>query len=92
MTYSILGRDPETGELGVAVQSQAFNTGAAVPWARPGVGVIATQSFTDRRYGWWSDASTIDQANQALAGTVIGVVGSLTVLGIGVWLLTRKPV
>jgi len=52
MTYSILGRDPDTGELGVAVQSQAFNTGAAVPWARPGVGVIATQSFTDRRYGF----------------------------------------
>ena len=52
MTYSILGRDPETGELGVAVQSQAFNTGAAVPWASPGVGVIATQSFTDRRYGF----------------------------------------
>jgi uncharacterized Ntn-hydrolase superfamily protein len=52
MTYSILGRDPETGELGVAVQSQAFNTGAAVPWARPGVGVVATQSFTDRRYGF----------------------------------------
>ena len=52
MTYSILGRDPETGELGVAVQSQAFNTGAAVPWARPGVGAIATQSFTDRRYGF----------------------------------------
>jgi uncharacterized Ntn-hydrolase superfamily protein len=52
MTYSIVARDPETGELGVAVQSQAFNTGAAVPWARPGVGAIATQSFTDRRYGW----------------------------------------
>jgi len=52
MTYSILGRDPETGELGVAVQSQAFNTGAAVPWARPGVGAVATQSFTDRRYGF----------------------------------------
>src|SRR3954468_13365719 len=52
MTYSILGRDPDTGELGVAVQSQAFNTGAAVPWARPGVGAIATQSFTDRRYGF----------------------------------------
>jgi uncharacterized Ntn-hydrolase superfamily protein len=34
------------------VQSQAFNTGAAVPWARPGVGAVATQSFTDRRYGW----------------------------------------
>ena len=52
MTYSIVARDDETGELGVAVQSQAFNTGAAVPWARPGVGAVATQSFTDRRYGW----------------------------------------
>src|SRR5580765_1932066 len=52
MTYSIVARDAASGELGVAVQSQAFNTGAAVPWARPGVGAIATQSFTDRRYGW----------------------------------------
>lgn len=52
MTYSIVARDAETGELGVGVQSQAFNTGAAVPWARPGVGAVATQSFTDRRYGW----------------------------------------
>lgn len=52
MTYSIVGRDAATGELGVGVQSQSFNTGAAVPWARPGVGAVATQSFTDRRYGW----------------------------------------
>ena len=52
MTYSIVARDASTGELGVAVQSQAFNTGAVVPWARPGVGAIATQSFTDPRYGW----------------------------------------
>jgi uncharacterized Ntn-hydrolase superfamily protein len=52
VTYSIVARDRETGDLGVAVQSQAFNTGAAVPWARPGVGAVATQSFTDRRYGW----------------------------------------
>lgn len=52
MTYSLVGRDPETGEIGVAVQSQAFNCGAAVPWARPGVGAVATQSSTDRRYGW----------------------------------------
>lgn len=52
MTYSIVARDSETGELGVAVQSQSFNTGAAVPWARPGAGAIATQSFTDKRYGW----------------------------------------
>ncbi len=52
MTYSIVGRDETTGELGVGVQSQAFNAGAAVPWVRAGVGAIATQSFTDRRYGY----------------------------------------
>jgi uncharacterized Ntn-hydrolase superfamily protein len=52
VTYSLIGRDAQTGEIGVAVQSQAFNTGAAVPWARAGVGAVATQSFTDRRYGW----------------------------------------
>ncbi|HEX3806408.1 MAG TPA: DUF1028 domain-containing protein [Gaiellaceae bacterium] len=52
MTYSIVARDAETGELGCAVQSQAFNAGAAVPWVRAGVGAIATQSFTDRRYGY----------------------------------------
>jgi uncharacterized Ntn-hydrolase superfamily protein len=52
VTYSIAARDAATGELGVAVQSQAFNAGAAVPWVRPGIGAVATQSFTDRRYGW----------------------------------------
>jgi uncharacterized Ntn-hydrolase superfamily protein len=51
MTYSIVGRDPATGELGVAVQSRAFNTGAVVPWAAPGVGVVATQSYTEMSYG-----------------------------------------
>ena len=51
MTYSIVARDPATGELGVAVQSRAFNTGAVVPWGEPGVGVVATQSYTDPRYG-----------------------------------------
>jgi uncharacterized Ntn-hydrolase superfamily protein len=51
VTYSIVGRDPETGELGVAVQSRACNTGAACAWAEAGVGAVATQSFTERRYG-----------------------------------------
>ena len=51
MTYSIVGRDPDSGELGVAVQSRAFNTGAAVPWGAPGVGVVATQSYTEQSYG-----------------------------------------
>ena len=51
MTSSIVGRDAETGELGVAVQSRAFNTGAVVPWAAPGVGAVATQSYTETSYG-----------------------------------------
>ena len=51
MTYSIVARDRETGELGVAVQSRAFNTGAIVPWAAPGVGAVATQSYTEPSYG-----------------------------------------
>lgn len=50
MTYSILASDES--DVGVAVQSQAFNAGAAVAWARPGAGAIATQAFTDRRYGY----------------------------------------
>ena len=51
MTYSIVARDKQTGELGVAVQSRAFNTGAVVPWGAPGVGVVATQSYTEMSYG-----------------------------------------
>ncbi|HSC49283.1 MAG TPA: DUF1028 domain-containing protein [Gaiellaceae bacterium] len=50
MTYSIVGRDERSGELGVAVQSRAFIVGFCA-WARPGVGAIATQSFTERGYG-----------------------------------------
>ena len=51
MTYSIVARDPQTGELGVAVQSRAFRAGAVVPWAAAGVGAVATQSITERSYG-----------------------------------------
>lgn len=50
-TYSIVARDPATGELGVAVQSHWFAVGPVVPWAGPGVGAEATQSFADPRYG-----------------------------------------
>jgi len=50
VTYSIIGRDEGTGELGVAVQSRAFGVGLCA-WARPGVGAIATQAFTERSYG-----------------------------------------
>jgi uncharacterized Ntn-hydrolase superfamily protein len=51
MTYSIVARDPDTGELGVAVQSHWFNVGPIVPWARPGVGAVATQASAEVAYG-----------------------------------------
>lgn len=50
-TYSIVARDPASGQLGVAVQSHWFSVGAGVVWAEPGVGAVATQSFTDPGYG-----------------------------------------
>ena len=50
-TYSIVCRDPATGELGVAVQSHWFSVGSIVAWAEAGVGAVATQSFVDPSYG-----------------------------------------
>jgi uncharacterized Ntn-hydrolase superfamily protein len=50
-TYSIVARDPETGALGVAVQSHWFSVGSLVTWAEAGVGAVATQSFVDPAYG-----------------------------------------
>jgi len=50
-TYSIVARDPKTGQMGVAVQSHWFSIGSLVPWAEAGVGAVATQSFIDVRYG-----------------------------------------
>lgn len=50
-TYSIVARDPVTGELGVAVQSHWFSVGPIVAWAEAGVGAVATQSFVDPSYG-----------------------------------------
>ena len=50
-TFSIVARDPQTGEIGVAVQSHWFSVGQIVPWAEAGVGAVATQSFVDPSYG-----------------------------------------
>lgn len=50
-TYSIVALDEETGELGVAVQSHWFSVGSLVPWAKAGVGAVATQSFVKVDYG-----------------------------------------
>jgi uncharacterized Ntn-hydrolase superfamily protein len=50
-TFSIVARDPATGEMGVAVQSHWFSVGSNVTWAEAGVGAVATQSFIDPSYG-----------------------------------------
>ena len=50
-TYSIVAMDETTGELGVAVQSHWFSVGSVVPWAKAGVGAVATQSFVKVDYG-----------------------------------------
>jgi len=50
-TYSIVARDPVTGDLGVAVQSHWFSVGTVVTWAEAGVGAVATQSFFEISYG-----------------------------------------
>jgi uncharacterized Ntn-hydrolase superfamily protein len=51
VTYSIVARDEATGQLGVAAQSCYFALGAVLPWARAGVGAVATQSMVDPGYG-----------------------------------------
>jgi uncharacterized Ntn-hydrolase superfamily protein len=51
MTYSIVARDPETGELGVAVQSHYFQVGPVVPWGLAGTGAVATQSMVNVSFG-----------------------------------------
>ncbi len=51
MTFSIVALDSATGDLGVAVQSKFLAVGAVVPWARAGVGAVATQSFANVAYG-----------------------------------------
>ncbi len=50
-TYSIVARDPKSGEMGVAVQSHWFSVGSIVSWGEAGVGVVATQSFTNPEFG-----------------------------------------
>ena len=51
MTFSIVARDTQAGELGIAVQSKFLAVGAVAPWARAGVGAIATQALANTSYG-----------------------------------------
>ncbi len=50
-TFSVVAYDPDTGELGVAVESKFFSVGSVVPWAKAGVGAIATQAFANTAFG-----------------------------------------
>jgi uncharacterized Ntn-hydrolase superfamily protein len=51
VTYSLVARDPDTGECGVAVQSNWFSVGSLVTFGEPGVGVVATQANVEIKYG-----------------------------------------
>lgn len=50
-TYSVVALDPETGDMGVAVQSHWFSVGTVVSWGEAGVGVVATQAFANKSFG-----------------------------------------
>ena len=88
MTYSIVARDDRTGQLGVAVQTAMFAVGSIVPWARPGVGAVATQAIAEPAYGprsldalaGGSDAAEALEAAQAVDPMAVlrqvGVVGA----------------
>jgi len=73
-TYSIVARDPETGQLGVAVQSHYFSVGSIVTWAEAGVGAVATQSFADPAYG--KLGLDLMRAQRSAPETLAGLVAS----------------
>lgn len=51
MTFSIVGYDPQEKEWGIAVQSKFLGVEAVVPWAKAGVGAVATQSYANTSFG-----------------------------------------
>ena len=73
-TYSIVARDPESGQLGVAVQSHYFGVGSVVTWAEAGVGAVATQSVADPAYG--KLGLDLMRTGKAAPDTLAGLVAS----------------
>jgi uncharacterized Ntn-hydrolase superfamily protein len=73
-TYSIVARDPETSEMGVAVESHYFAVGSAVTWAEAGVGVVATQALVDPAYG--KLGLDLMRAGKSAPDTLAGLVAS----------------
>src|SRR5450755_2477054 len=86
-TYSIVARDPDTGMLGVAVQSHWFSVGPIVPWAEPGIGAVATQSNVEVTYGpkalelIRAGASPDDALAQLVAADPISETRQVAVIG-----------
>jgi len=73
-TFSIVAFDPETDSLGVAVQSKFLAVGSVVPWARAGVGAVATQAMANYNYGprgldLMSEGNTVEQTVEALTSS-----------------------
>ena len=62
-TYSIVAVDPTNGDLGVAVQSKFPNVGGIVPWARAGVGAVATQSLSNTTFEGMTGRFPVDVRN-----------------------------
>src|SRR5277367_737582 len=73
-TYSIVARDPDTGQLGVAVQSHYFSVGSVVTWAEAGVGAVASQSLSDPAYG--KLGLDLMRAGKSAPDTLAGLVAS----------------
>jgi uncharacterized Ntn-hydrolase superfamily protein len=76
-TFSIVAFDPSNKDLGVAVHSRYFSVGSVVPWARAGIGAIATQSFVNVSYGphglqLLNDGFTVDEVVETLTGQDAG--------------------
>jgi uncharacterized Ntn-hydrolase superfamily protein len=87
VTYSIVARDPVTGELGVAMQTAFLAAGSILPWARAGVGVVATQAFAEPAYGprcldaLAAGASARDALDRAIAMDSHPAIRQVAVLG-----------
>jgi len=89
-TFSIVAYDPETNDLGVAVQSRFLAVGAVVPWAKAGVGAIATQAHSNTSYGpnglkllesGLSVQETLDKLIQADNGRALRQIGIIDAKG-----------
>lgn len=86
-TYSIVARDSESGQMGVAVQSHWFSVGSVVPWGEAGVGVVATQSMVNPRFGpdglaqLREGASAAEAVARLVAGDPGSAIRQLAILG-----------